>query len=100
MSGKASILALFLWMSACSPDPCSTRGDMLESPGGLQVEPSEHGVGWGQPECFQCHSVATIHEDGCSSSSMTAEDIRGMFDTADPTSCQMCHGDNGTGGPQ
>lgn len=83
-------------LGACSTDPCATRGDILAGPGGLQVTQEEHVVGWGLEDCYQCHSVATLHLDGCSSSSLTAEDILDRVDPDDPTSCQDCHGTNGT----
>jgi len=63
----AALLALACTLAACSSDPCAGRGDMMESPGALEVTEDEHPAGWGSDQCLQCHSLETTHGVGCSS---------------------------------
>jgi len=88
--------ALLLILAGCgSTEPCAGWNDTLEGDGGLQLTADEHGPGWGQTACFQCHQAWLIHPADC------VED--GWLDHIDQTvvledgqSCTGCHGMNGT----
>jgi hypothetical protein len=91
-------VVILIWLAcgaqAPSEDPCAGRGDMVHSPGGLTVTAEEHGLGWEQETCFQCHQVWTIHQHDCVGG-LDMDELRERTDPEDPSSCVACHGDNG-----
>ncbi len=69
---------------------------MLDSPGGLALEESEHPAGWGSDRCAQCHPSWTYHQVNCTS--LEDIDLQEMWLVVDPEqtgSCVECHGENG-----
>ncbi len=43
--------------------PCDGVPDLIDSPLGLMLTPSEH-PGWGSRDCFQCHSITMVRTAG------------------------------------
>lgn len=82
-------------LASCAADPCEGNADVYASPEGLTLTREEHPVGWGNPDCYACHALATIHTADCSEEGPTPEELAGFVDPDDPASCTMCHGDNG-----
>lgn len=89
-------LLLLGLLAGCGPvEPCPD-GSMLDGPGGLELVESEHQVGWGQADCWRCHTDATIHKLGCTPDVDLAA-IQDQVAAQGLDSCSTCHGDNGTG---
>ena len=89
------ILLLVLLLAACDIGICDgLPGSMAE----IRLSAASHPEGWGEAQCYQCHAIASIHQKNCTGSGQTADDILADFDPGDPTSCQICHGDNGVTG--
>lgn len=85
---------LLIHLLACAvADPCPA-GSMLDGDEGLVVTEAEHGTGWGQAECFECHQVDTLHRTGCTPD-VDLEAIQAEVDASGIGSCAACHGDNG-----
>ena len=89
----------FLLVAACVPadeDPCAYVHDLGRSDQGLVVTPAEHGVGWGNETCLQCHQVWNTHQRDCVRAvDLDLEAIRAAADFEDPATCVPCHGANG-----
>ena len=94
---RPPILALLLAaLAACGPaEPCAGWRDTLDGDGGLQLTESEHGLAWGQTQCFQCHQAWTIHPVDCVEDGWL-DSIDAAVDEEDPHGCTGCHGMNGT----
>lgn len=94
--------ALFALLLGCTdPDPCAGKRDLVASPAGLKLTRVEHGIGWGQAECFRCHTVFRIHLETCvEQSQVDVGAIDVQVDEEDPASCAPCHGANGVPGLQ
>ncbi len=91
-----ALLLLALLTAGCGPaDPCAGWHDSLDGDQGLTVTQDEHGPGWGQTACFQCHQAWTIHPPDCLEDGWI-DMIDDMADVDDTHSCTSCHGDNGT----
>jgi len=89
--------AIFVWVMlvGCgTEDPCGDRVDPSTTPGGLELTQSEHSLGWGDAECFQCHQSWQIHVVQCMER-VDVEEISVQVDVADTESCVSCHGANG-----
>ena len=82
---------MILLLACAAEEPCV---DMSQGPGALTVTREEHGVGWGQQECAQCHPVWTFHGRDCVGG-LDLEELQARTDLEDPESCTACHGDNG-----
>lgn len=96
MTPRLALLFVILPLGACETDPCAGHRDLAGSPAGLELVAEEHPAGWGDPGCFQCHVVATLHQDACSSfTGVSMEAVRAVADPDDTTSCIPCHGTNG-----
>jgi hypothetical protein len=93
MVRKLVILALAL--AACAPPICE-QGSMLDSELGLELTEEEHPEGWEHPECFGCHSAASLHKEGCTPG-VDYEALWGLVDLEGDACCADCHGDNGVG---
>lgn len=93
------IALLTALLVACDGDdvPCP-NGSMAEGPGGLIVTEGEHPTGFGHETCFECHSIDTLHDAGCTSwvdpVALRAE-VEGAVQTQGEAACTTCHGDNG-----
>lgn len=86
-----TLLALLL---GCTPaDPCPETS-MLDGPEGLVLTEEEHGIGWGEAECWQCHQVETLHRTGCTPD-VDLEAVQEQVEAEGLASCVACHGDNG-----
>ncbi|NOY27575.1 MAG: hypothetical protein GXP62_17055 [Oligoflexia bacterium] len=94
------LTALLLISTGCgNADPCAGTRDLSQSPAGLALTQQEHGVGWGQQECFQCHQIWKIHQQDCTSGvSIDVASINDQIDVEDASTCATCHGDNGVPG--
>ena len=93
---RARWLLVGLWLVGCGPsDPCAGWHDALEGDDGLDLTADEHGPGWGQTECFQCHQAWNIHPVDCIDDSWIPF-IDETTDVEDTLSCTACHGMNGT----
>ncbi len=86
-----------LLCGACgSADPCVGVADIMETPQGLILTEDEHQAGWGSSQCFTCHQIWRFHVADCTESmDFDMESINEMVDVEDPSSCTVCHGDNG-----
>ncbi|HJN73466.1 MAG TPA: hypothetical protein QGF58_05985 [Myxococcota bacterium] len=85
-------MSLLLLLACGDPDPCAGTRDLTRSPAALTLTAEEHGVGWGQEQCFQCHQAWNIHSQDCIGG-VEVEEIEA--DPEDPSTCVPCHGDNG-----
>lgn len=96
-----SWLPVILFLGALSGCGESIRdredyGDVLASPGGLQlVTSSEHPSGWGRSECLLCHNVSlNIHRRP--GSGVDADAIaEAAKNNGGSAYCLICHGPNG-----
>ena len=70
-------------------------GDIAQGPGGITLVQSEHPVGWGKSNCFECHSDANIHQAGRSGTGLNLAAIRTLTEEQGLDSCATCHGTNG-----
>lgn len=96
MSRALSLAALLA--AGCGPaEPCVGWHDTLDGASGLVVTEAEHGPGWGQTECFQCHQIWAIHPADCVEEGWL-DLIDQAVDPDDTHSCTSCHGMNGTEG--
>ena len=94
-------MILWLVLTGCltDDDPCAYVHDLVRSDGSLALTPEEHGVGWGNETCLQCHQVWNTHRHDCARSvDLDMEAIREAADFEDTTTCVPCHGTNGVPG--
>jgi hypothetical protein len=73
-------------------------GNILASPAGLILVPSEHPTGWGRPECFACHEVRNIHavnRTGLPDDVVDLPGVQAIVASGGEGSCPQCHGNNG-----
>ena len=92
-----SVGALLLATSACGPvEPCPD-GSMLDGPAGLELTQEEHELGWGQSDCWLCHSESTLHRLGCTPG-VDLADIEARVQAEGTAACADCHGENGVDG--
>lgn len=86
-----SLLAILL---ACAvDDPCPPTA-MIDGDQGLVVTQDEHGLGWAETDCWQCHQQQTLHRTGCTPD-VDLEAIQARVEAEGLASCAACHGDNG-----
>jgi hypothetical protein len=77
-------------------DACAYVRDLARSDGSLGLTRREHGVGWGNAECLQCHQTWNTHQMDCLRAvDVDLEAIRDVADFHDATTCVPCHGANG-----
>lgn len=88
-------------LAACQSDSNSEYyGDLTQTPAGLVLEFSEHGLGWGRTDCNSCHLPNNFHQDHVDRvGTFDMQAIRDIVNATDTTSCVLCHGDNGTISP-
>jgi hypothetical protein len=93
---------VILWLLlavGCAPeddDPCAYVRDLARSEASFTVTPREHGVGWGNETCLQCHQTWNTHQIDCVRAlDLDMEAIRAAADFEDPSTCVPCHGANG-----
>jgi hypothetical protein len=89
-------LLVTLGCAEVDEDPCAYVRDLIRTEDGLALTPDEHGVGWGNETCLQCHQTWNTHVRDCSRAvDWDLEAIREAADFEDPTTCVPCHGANG-----
>lgn len=87
-------LLVVLLAASCGPvEPCPD-GSMLEGPSGLELEEQEHELGWGQADCWLCHSESTLHRLGCTPD-VDLQAIEARVQAEGLDACADCHGANG-----
>lgn len=108
----AAALAATLCASGCGSNG-EERGDnfgnILASPGGLEVLREEHPSGWGRLDCFTCHEVRNMHvvnrtdlpdcddlPSGSFDPCIDLAEIQSIIGNQGQSSCMLCHGTNGT----
>ncbi len=92
---QATAFVLVL-LAGCAPaEPCSGWLDATEGDAGLVLTADEHGPGWEETACFQCHQAWNIHPVDCVDEVWLGM-IDSVVDEEDTLSCTGCHGMNGT----
>ena len=94
------IAAAWLWLAAgCAREDanaCTYVRDLVRSDGSLALTATEHGVGWGNETCLQCHQTWNTHQIDCVRAlELDLEAIRAAADFEDAATCVPCHGTNG-----
>lgn len=70
-------------------------GDIAAGPGGITLTQDEHPLGWGNADCFECHSDSNIHQTDRTGTGLNLQAIRDMTENQGLESCASCHGTNG-----
>ncbi len=107
--GAALLTGVIAFGCGDAADPTSENyGNLLNSPGGLLVLQEEHPTGWQRPDCLACHAVINMHTvnrtglpncntlpDPPTTGCIDLAEIQEIIDNQGPSSCMLCHGDNG-----
>jgi hypothetical protein len=109
-------LAAAAFASILSSTGCGSNGDengdnfgnLLASPGGLEVLREEHPSGWGRADCFACHEIRNMHvvnrtdlpdcdalPPGSADPCIDLAEIQSIIANQGEDSCMLCHGTNG-----
>ena len=93
------IITVFLTvLTACGEDAVITgedHGNISAGESGTILVQSEHEIGWGRTDCFECHNVENIHQTDRSGTGLNLEAIRALTEDEGLASCATCHGTNG-----
>lgn len=93
---RLAVLGL-LGLAACGPVETCPEGSMLDGPAGLELTEGEHELGWGQAECWRCHSESTLHRRGCTEG-VDLQALEAQVQAEGLSACATCHGTNGVEG--
>jgi hypothetical protein len=93
-----TLLAVACLLIGCGDDARLTGedyGDLLASPSGLTLTPSEHLSGWGKTDCSLCHNFNNIHLVDRTGTGINMTTIQNTVFAGANSSCATCHGTNG-----
>lgn len=95
----AAIFLPLLALAACGDFEASegeNYGDILATVQGLTLTEEEHGIGWGEANCFLCHQADNIHRtDRSAGGILDVAAIRQQIRDEGVSACSGCHGTNG-----
>lgn len=92
-----TMCSLFL-IAACGSNSAiegEDYGDIAAGDSGTTLTQSEHPVGWGKSNCFECHNTVNMHMTDNTGTGLNLEAIRAMTEQEGLASCPTCHGTNG-----
>ncbi|MDP2600908.1 MAG: hypothetical protein Q8P84_09300 [Deltaproteobacteria bacterium] len=95
---KIFFLFGFLVLSGCGGDAFNEGedyGNLLDTPGGLTLNQSEHPLGWGDANCTICHNLENIHLVNRTGTSIDIVAIHDRAISEGISGCAACHGNNG-----
>lgn len=86
-----------LCLTACQgTDLSEYYGNLIDTPGGLSLTKEEHSYGWGESNCYICHTPNNFHQSQEErSTQFDMQQVRDRVAVEGLNSCSTCHGSNG-----